>query len=419
MKAEPPWHPQVVKEEGAMRTEFWAARCEDSTSETKVVYMALDLSADRWKVALTDGAGRNPRVVTVVSYDYDGLVTQVEKAIKAFKLTDQRVAVMSCYEAGREGFSVHRQLVKRRFDNRVVTSNSIKVDRRARQAKTDRLDAEALVRQLVAHHANPRAKELREVAVPSPEQEDARQAVRELAELKKEKRQTTNRIESLMVTHGHRVALGTDRALKDFTYSLEYELLPDAPELKARIGRDLARLALVQKQIKELNLARKEALKAERTEALKQVAALMTLCGVGIESAWTLVFEVFNWRRFKNAQAVGSFFGLTPTPYASGNSTKEQGISKAGSARLRSLMVELAWLWLRYQPDSELSRWFQGRFGQGKRVRRVGIVAVARRLAVALWAFHSKGEVPKGAKMKGAVASPRPQTMPTPARLAA
>jgi len=402
-----------------MRTTFWTARCEDSTTEVKVVYMALDLSADRWKVALTDGSGRNPRVVTVQSYDHDGLVTQVEKAIKAFKLTNQRVAVVSCYEAGREGFSVHRQLVKRGFDNRVVTSNSIKVDRRARRAKTDRLDAEALVKQLVAHHANPNAKELREVAVPSPEQEDARQPVRELAELKRDKAEIINRIVSLMFMKGHRVSLGTERALKDFTYSLAHELLPDAPELKARIGRELARLALVRKQISELNQARKEALKAERTEALKQVAALMTLCGVGIESAWTLVFEVFNWRKFKNAQAVGSFFGLTPTPYASGNSTKEQGISKAGSARLRSLMVELAWLWLRYQPDSELSRWFQNRFGQGKRVRRVGIVAVARRLAVALWVYHSTGEVPKGAKKKGAVVSLKPQTMPTPARLAA
>lgn len=394
-----------------MRTTFWAARCTDSTSEAKVVYMALDLSAERWKVALTDGVGRNPRVVTVPSYDYDGLVAQVSKAIKVFKLEAHPVAVVSCYEAGREGFAVHHQLVKRDFDNRVVTSNSIEVDRRARRAKTDRLDAEALVKQLAAHHANPRGKELREVAVPSPAKEDARQPVRELAELKREKTEIMNRIVSLMLTQGHRVTLGTEAALKQFSYNLVHELLPDAPELRARIGRELVRLELVRKQIRELNLARQEALKAERTEAMKQVATLMTLCGVGIESAWTLVFEVFNWRKFKNAQAVGSFFGLTPTPFASGNSTKEQGISKAGSARLRSLMVELAWLWLRYQPDSELSRWFQGRFGQGKRVRRVGIVALARRLAVALWAFHSKGEVPKGAKKKGTVERPRATTM--------
>lgn len=383
-----------------MRTLFWTARELDSTANVRVVYMALDLSAARWKVALTDGAGRHPRVVTVPSYDYEGLVVQAQKAIKAFKLVDVPVAVVSCYEAGREGFAVHHQLLACKFDNRVVNSNSIKVDRRARRAKTDRLDAEALVKQLAAHHANPRSKELREVTVPTLEQEDARQPVRELAELKREKTQITNRIVSLLLTQGHRITLGTERDIDQLEYNLAHDLLPKAPGLRARIERELARLALVREQISELNQARKEALKAEKSEAMKQVSTLMTLCGIGIESAWTLVLEVFNWRKFKNTGAVGSFFGLSPTPYASGNSSKEQGISKSGSARLRSLMVELAWLWLRYQPDSELTQWFKRKFEQGKRTRRIGIVGVARRLAVALWRFHTTGELPKGAITK-------------------
>lgn len=383
-----------------MRTVFWTARELDSTSDVKVMYMALDLSAARWKVALTDGTGRNARIVTVPAYDYEGLKAQVHKALKAFKLVDVPVTVVSCYEAGREGFAVHRQLLACRFDNRVVTSNSIKVDQRARRAKTDRLDAEALVKQLVLHHANPKSRELREVTVPTIAQEDARQPVRELAELKREKTQVTNRIVSLLLTQGIRVALRTERDLDQLEYDLTHDLLSHAPELRARIERELARLDLVREQIGKLHQARKEALKAEKSDAMKQVATLMMLSGIGIESAWTLVFEVFNWRKFKDARAVGSFFGLSPTPYASGNSMKEQGISKAGASRLRSLMVELAWLWLRYQPDSELTEWFMRRFGQGKRVRRIGIVGVARRLAVALWRFHTTGELPKGAKTK-------------------
>lgn len=172
--------------------------------------------------------------------------------------------------------------------------------------------------------------------------------------------------------------------------------------LRERLRRDIERLALVESQLAEVEKRLKEQLHPEQAGPIGRVAlALMQLCGIGLIGAWVLASEMYGWREFRNRKEVGSALGLTPTPYSSGNDQREQGISKAGNKRARSLLVELSWLWLRYQPDSALSRWFRERFsGGGKRLRRIGIVAVARRLAVALWRYTAHGVVPDGARLK-------------------
>ena len=172
------------------------------------------------------------------------------------------------------------------------------------------------------------------------------------------------------------------------------------PDLKAEIRREYERCQLAKNQIKALEDEQKRRVKEERTKALEQIMMLMRLKGVGWQSSWMLVMEFFAWRGFKNRRELAACAGLTPTPYDSGASWREQGISKAGSRRIRSSMVELSWLWLRYQPDSELSHWFHSRFGKGKRMRRIGIVALARKLLIALWRYLEQGVIPDGAVLK-------------------
>lgn len=178
-------------------------------------------------------------------------------------------------------------------------------------------------------------------------------------------------------------------------------------QLRERLEREVERLTLVESQILAVEKRLKERMYEEDSGAIGRVAlALMQLCSIGLISAWVLASEIYGWRLFHNRKEVGAVLGLTPTPYSSGNDQREQGISKAGNRRARALLIELAWLWLRYQPESAISLWFQERFGgAGKRSRRVGIVALARRLAVALWRYSTQGIVPEGAKMKHVVSA--------------
>ena len=362
------------------------------TAEASELYMAFELSEKNWKLALGDGV-RSPSRYTVAAGDTAMLLKCIVKAKARCGLAPQ-ARVRSCYEAGRDGFWLHRWLVAQGIDNIVVDSSSIEVNRRARRAKTDRLDADKLLSMLIRYHAGePRVWSV--VRVPTPEQEDARRAHRELGRLGHERTAHVNRIHALLVLSNLRVKYVGGRLWQRWWSCHAGELRPG---VRAEIERESERLLLVKKQMDTIEAAQRQAV-AAGTEP--QVAGLAQLRGIGMSSGWVLAKELFGWRRFRNRREVAGCLGLTPSPYASGESETEQGISKAGNRRVRTLLVELAWSWLRYQPQSELSQWFNRRFaGGGKRLRRIGIVALARRLAIALWRYLEDGLIPQGAQLK-------------------
>lgn len=358
--------------------------------------MAMELSNSDWKLAF--GWQGRMRKVTVAAADTAGLGEAILRARHKFGLGPE-VEVVSCYEAGRDGFWIDRMLKGEGVDNVVVDPASIERPRRARPVKTDRLDAEKLLEMLVRWVGGEK-RVWRVVRVPGAAEEDARQLHRELERLKKERNEHLSRIRSLLVLHGVRiksVSAHTLGAVRDWRGC-------ELPEgLRGDINRELARLELVREQIAEVESIQKEALKVPGNEAQRKAQKLLRLRSVGPVSSWTLSHEFFGWREFDNRRQVGCSAGLTGTPYASGQSSRDQGISKAGNPRVRRVMVELAWSWLRYQPHSELSQWFWRRFGHGtSRMRRVGIVALARKLLVALWKYVEKDELPAGAVLKAA-----------------
>ncbi|KVX73653.1 IS110 family transposase [Burkholderia ubonensis] len=356
------------------------------------LYMAFELGEKNWKLSLGDGV-RGPSHCTVVAGDTASVLAAIAKAKARCHLAVD-APVRSCYEAGRDGFWLHRWLAGQSIANVVVDSASIEVNRRARRAKTDRLDSDKLLSMLMRYHAGER-RVWAVARIPTPEQEDERRMHRELGRLRQERTAHTNRIRSLLVLHNLRVERIGGRIWVHWWRDHATQLWPG---LRAEIERELERLALVLKQIRTLEAQQEQQV---HSGAQPTVALLARLAGIGIGSAWTLSKELFGWRQFHNRREVAGCLGLAPTPYASGTSEVEQGISKAGNKRARWLMVELAWSWLRFQSGSQLSRWFNERFaGGGKRVRRIGIVALARRLSIALWRYLEYGEIPRGARLK-------------------
>jgi transposase len=304
--------------------------------------------------------------------------------------------VHSCYEAGRDGWWLQRWLKEQGIDSIVVDSSSIEVHRRARRAKTDRLDGDKLLAMLLRYHGG-ETRIWSVVHEPTLEQEDARRVHRELQRLKSERTAHTNRIGELLVLHNLRPGHVCGSDWKAW-WSEHQDQVP--PLLRAEIVRECERLELVKKQILAIDRQRRREL-AERAQPA--VARLVALRAIGMRSAWILAKELFEWRHFANRRELAGSAGLTPTPYNSGGSQIEQGISKAGNKRVRALLVELSWMWLRLQPDSDLTHWFNRRFAAGgKRMRRVGIVALARRLLIALWRFFTDGVIPAGAQLKPA-----------------
>jgi len=362
------------------------------TAEASELYMAFELSEKNWKLALGNGAC-SPSRYTVAAGDTAALLECIAKAKVRCGLALE-ASVGSCYEAGRDGFWLHRWLIVHGIDNIVVDSASIEVNRRARRTKTDRLDGDKLLAMLLRYVGGER-RVWSVVRVPTPEQEDARRAHRELGRLGHERTAHINRIRALLVLNNRRVKYVSGRLWQRWWTGHAQEF---APCVRAEVERESERLLLVKKQIDTIEAAQRQAV-AAGTEP--QVAGLARLRGVGMNSGWVLAKELFGWRCFRNRREVAGCLGLTPSPYASGESETEQGISKAGNRRARTLMVELAWSWLRYQPQSELSKWFNRRFaGGGKRLRRIGIVALARRLAIALWRYLEDGLIPDGAQLK-------------------
>lgn len=360
-----------------------------------VLYMALELSNKTWRLALSDGVKR--RQVVVPAAELMKFSEAVLKAKERFGMPAS-ARVVSCYEAGRDGFWLHRHLRSIGIENEVVDAASIEVSRRLRHVKTDRLDGERLLVKLIRYHTGERGG-WSVVRVPSPEEEDARHLHRELGRLKRERLAHRLRIQSLLVTQGVRLTVKTAIRLRLGGLALwDGHSLP--VELKAQLEREAERLALVERQIGALEATRRERLQSPRTDAERRIVHLMRLGAIGPGSAWLLVMEFFAWRGFRNRRELAALAGLAGTPYNSGDSERDQGISKAGNRRVRAMIVEIAWLWLRFQPKSSLSQWYQTRFaGGGARMRRIGIVALARKLLIALWRYLEDGVMPQGARL--------------------
>ncbi len=370
------------------------ARREEYTNDP-VMFMALELSAAKWKVGTTVGLGQKPREQTIDAGNLEGLTEELAKAKERFGLPSD-VRVVSCFEAGRDGFWIHRWLEAQGIESVVIDPASVHVDRRKKRAKTDRLDLGKLIRCLIRWFGG-EPKVWSVVQAPSVKDEDDRQLHRELRVLKSEQTRHTNRIKSLLISQGVKIParngfVGLLRRCRVWDGSL----LPK--HMVSRIEREYQRLQIVREQIRHLEMQRREALRKSQDEKVEQVRQLMRLRGLAYNSSWLFVMEFFGWRQFKNRRQVGSLAGLTPTPFDSGAMDRELGIDKSGNPRVRTMAIEIAWCWLRFQPQSELSLWFQQRFGNGgKRARRIGIVALARRLLVALWRFVDQGVVPAGA----------------------
>lgn len=375
-----------------------ATREVPCTTSSPRLHLGFELGWSQWKLAFTIGHGQPARLRTIAARDLPGLLKEIAKAKRRFGLPAD-AAVVSCYEAGRDGFWLYRWLTSQGVANVIVDSASIEVNRRQRRAKSDHLDAAKLVSMLLRYHAG-ESKVWSVVKVPEVADEDRRQLHRELIEVQDERTEHVNRIKAFLAGQG--IALPSVTA--NFPAELAKLRRWDGSELGAdlvqRLLREFARWQLADRHVKELENERKARIRSDQTPHVVQVRRLLELAGIGLSGSWLLVYELFGWRKFRNRRQVGAIVGLTPTAYQSGDSSREQGISKAGNRMLRRMLVELAWTWLRWQPDSELSRWYQRRFAyHGKRARKVGIVAVARKLLIALWKYLEQGEAPAGARL--------------------
>ncbi len=380
-----------------MKTE--TTRNKKYTPTCSHLYMAFELGQSEWKLGFTVGFGQKPRLRTIEARDLTALHKEIRSAKKRFDLPED-APVLSCYEAGREGFWIHRHLEEKKIRNLVVDSSSIEVNRKAKRAKTDRLDAGKLLTMLMRYHYHSEEKVWSVVNVPGIEAEDHRHLHRELNTLKSERTRHINRIKGFLAGQGVSVPIRDDFLTQlDIIKLWDGSALP--PGLRSRIQREFERMALVNQQIKTLEAERLDLLRHSQRVDIELVRQLMHLKGIGVGSAWLFVMEFFAWRQFHNRREVGALSGLTPTPYQSGEDSREQGISKEGNVYVRSIAIQIAWGWLRHQPESKLSLWYQERFGKGsKRMRKIGIVALARKLLIACWRYLETGLMPEGAKLK-------------------
>lgn len=374
-----------------------ATHVPDSTPQAAPkLYLALDLGWTSWNLAFTTAMAQKPRLRTIPARDLDGLQRELRRAKQRLGLPDD-AKVVSCYEAGRDGFWLHRYLDKNDVANLVVDAASIEVNRRARRAKSDRLDVAKLLTMLIRYHDGEH-KLWSVVHVPSPQDEDRRQPHRELMAVKDQRTEHSNRIKGLLANLGLDVVVD-DQLPKRLDLLRQWDGAPVPPELTARILREFDRWTLCDRQARDLENAQRRAIRRDETTDVEKIRSLLDLKAIGPMSATLFVREFFGRRQIKNRRELASLAGLTPTPYTSGDSQREQGISKAGNRRLRWMAVEIAWGWLRWQPNSALSVWYQRRFGAGNaRARKEGIVALARKLLIALWRYLDQGEVPEGAE---------------------
>jgi transposase len=371
-----------------------------ATSTTQDCYVALELSRAKWLVGALLPERSKITTMLVPGGDTAALFDVLTRlTARATRNSGAPVALKVCYEAGYDGFWLARLLIRHGIETHVLDPASFLVSRRGRRAKTDRIDVQAMVLTLKAFLLGDRSV-CRDVIIPSPEQEDAKRLSRERTQLAAEKTRHTNRIRGLLALHGIREVKGLWGG--DWTRALANLRTGDGRELggylRAEIAREFERLHLVLQHMRALDAERHAAL-SEEASAFPQrqkASALTKLAGIGPVTAVALVAEVFH-RRFQSRRHLASYLGLAPTPYASGESERDQGISKAGNQPARSLLVELAWGWLRHQPGSRLAVWYRQTFAQrGHRGRKVGIVALARKLVITLWRYVETGVVPDG-----------------------
>lgn len=379
------------------------------------LFVALELSRSIWLVAVSAPGNDKISKYRIEAGDNEALLKLLSRLkAEAERRCDGPVKIVSIHEAGLDGFWVHRLLEANGIESHVVDPASIEVDRRSRRAKTDQIDVEKLLRTLMGWARGER-RICSMVRPPSPTQEDERRLTREREILVTERTRHVNRTKSLLATQG---VFGFEPMHKDRRARLEqlqcWDGQPLPPRLKIELVRELDRLELVMSQLAELEAERDRALRARQPLArnVEQDPSparslvgdagrqLLRLRAIGPEIASVLSLEAF-YRSFGNRREVAAYAGLAPSPWKSGDISVEQGISKAGNARLRKTMIQLAWLWLRHQPGSALSRWFRERVGDRRgKIRRMTIVAVARKLLVALWRFVTQGIVPEGAELK-------------------
>ncbi len=372
-------------------------RKNEYSENQQALFMAFELGASKWVLGFSIGLGQKPRKRTINAGDLDSLQQEIKAAKERFGLSE-KAEVKSCYESGRDGFWIHRNLETVGIQNLVIDSSSIEVNRKRRRAKTDSLDVESLLKLLIRHHLGDK-KVFSVVRVPSEEEEDRRHLHRGFQTLKKEKTRSTNRLRGLLATQGVREARLdlSDRRLEAIRIWNGKGL---GEGLKSRLRMEWQRVLQLREQIRDLRAERQNRLKDQKKPEIAKVQQLNKLRAIGIESSWIMVHEIL-WRDFRNGRQVGALVGLAPSPYDSGDSKRDQGISKAGNRHVRAIAIELAWSWVRHQPHSKLTLWFRKRFGgAGKRARKVGIVAVARRLMIALWRFLQTGVIPEGALLK-------------------
>ena len=362
------------------------------------VYIGSDLASLEWKLAVTDRSSRRPIEQTIGAFDLEALVDVIRRARRVLGL--EPGPTVFCYEAGRDGFSVFRALECIGVVCLVVDPASIETSRRKRQAKTDRLDAKKLLSKLRSYVTGDRDV-FAVVRIPSLSVEDERRRTRERDRLVAERTQHRARIKSLLAQQGLCFQVGPNLVAHLQTCTTPFGE-PLGPHLKAEILRELERLELVEHQLAEVVKALEVSIASASTVADKQGARLAGLRAIGTVTGATLPREFF-WRDFHNRKEVGGAAGITGTPRATGISTDmEQGISKTGNGRVRRLMMEIAWSWVRHQPTSKITLWYKARLDGTKRSKRKAIVGVARRLLIALWRYATQGVFPEGALLKGA-----------------
>jgi transposase len=368
------------------------------------IFVSLELSRSTWLItSLSPGSGEKMSKHSVRGGDITGLLarlTQLQE--KARTRTGKSFEIIVIQEAGLDGFWIHRMLQESGNESHVVDPASIATSRRRRRAKTDRIDGEALVRALLAYkRGEPRVCAM--VKAPTPQEEDRRRLCRERKVLIAEQVTHVNRLKGLLFSQGisgYEPLRRNRRARLEELQTGDGRLLPE--HLKAQIRRELDRLELLLEQIKAVEVERDALLVTEETSAPAPAAILFNIKGIGPEFAAVLWSEGL-FRHFDNRRQVAAYAGLAPTPWQSGAVDREQGVSKSGNPRLRTTLIQLAWLWIRHQPQSALTLWFEARVKRtGGRLKKTTIVALARKLLVALWKYVTAGVVIEGAAMKTA-----------------
>lgn len=362
------------------------------------LYVAFELGNTEWHLAMTPHVEGPPRRRTIPARALDRLQQELADAKRHWGLP-ATARVESCYEAGRDGFWLHRYLTAHGVQNSVVDSSSIEVNRRQRRAKTDRLDAEKLVTMLIRAAGGER-RVWSVVRPPSDADEDRRQVHRELLFTRRDRARHTNRIKGLLASQG--LVVDTMQALPTrLRTARRWDGSPLPPLLTARLAREWRARCQADERIQILRGERRRLLGAPDDPAIAQVRRLHALRGVGLDGAWLYVMEFFAWRQFQNRRQVGGLAGLGDTHYQSGALAHQQGISKSGNRWIRSLAINTAWGWLRYQPQSALAQWYHQKFGHGtSRQRKIGIVALARKLLIAFWRYLEQGTLPAGALLR-------------------